>query len=217
VPGRDLCLSLEGLFDGDLVDLSGRRRLAVLVGDLLANDDELLLRRSRGRLAQIELESLGVRIELDEQVAFLDLFVEVEHRADDSTCAGWLDAIDRVVWLDAGLRADLHDRNLGDHRPGDEATDAQHHQDDEQDSRARLISVQGTEGALERVCHLIPPGPLYAYEDSTANQIRATRSLLRLTLRTSRNQSDAYAMCLIGVSRSFSSTTIPSNGCLTAA
>ncbi|WP_410477991.1 hypothetical protein [Myxococcus sp. MxC21-1] len=75
----------------------------MLVGDLLADDGELLLGRGERRLAPLEFEALGPCVELDEKVAFLDLLVEFEQREHDPARAGRLDAMDGVVWLDPGL------------------------------------------------------------------------------------------------------------------
>jgi hypothetical protein len=155
VPGRDLPLLLHFLADRHLVDQAARGKLVLLVGELSANDGELLLGRRQGGLALLELELLAPRVELDEQVTCLDLFVEVEHRAYHPTRCGRLEPVDRVVRLDAALGADLHHGDPGAEGPGDEASDTQRDQDDQQDSGARLVSVQGPERPLEWICHWV--------------------------------------------------------------
>ena len=177
VPGRELLLPLQRLADRDLIDLIGRRALALLVGDLIANDGELALERDHRRPALLELEPLGPGIELDQQVAFLDVHVEVEVRKDDPTRAGWLEAVDRIVGFDPALPADLHDRHLGHRSPRDEPANSQHHEDDEQHACARLVSVQRTKRSLEWVGHW-DRAFVYARENLPATH-HSTRTLIK--------------------------------------
>jgi hypothetical protein len=53
-----------------------------------------------GDLALLEFKLLTPRVELDEQIALLDLFVEVQQRAHHATRGRWLEAVHRVVRLD---------------------------------------------------------------------------------------------------------------------
>jgi len=119
VPGRELALLLSFLADCHFVDQVARSELCLLVGDLVTDDGELLVQAARCGLVLLELEALAARVELDEQIAFLDVFVEVEQRAHHAARGCWFESVHRVVRLDPALRADLHHRHPGADGPGD--------------------------------------------------------------------------------------------------